>query len=1170
VLLAALFLAAAARAQSGPAGTWAPLDYPRPGLLQSAGLALDSTHRCAYLVGGYRDGLVSSETWRLDFSDTLAWSRLVPAGVPPEPRQQHSLVVDPVGRRLLLFGGLSEDGRTLGDLWSLPLEGTLAWTRLSPSGPAPPPRHGHSATFDPVRDRMIVAGGMGADSALADAWALSLAGTPAWAPLTPVTAGPGRRDAPAVAFDDAQRLMWTYGGRDAHGAALADCWVFGPGDTVGWRPVTPGGDVPDALSGATLVHDPGRARLLLFGGTGTDAGSYSDRVWAIATADGAATLLAPSGTPPSPRWGHASVFDPVGDRMIVIGGWDGHAQADVFQLSGDGAAWTALAPTGTGPAGLAYHTAVLDSAHNRVIVWGGTDGHQFLAQAWALDLTDPPTWSQIAVTGDAPAARTGHVAAFDADAQRMLISGGTPDWAGALDDTWVLDLQAEPVWRLVSAGAGAPSHRGGGGSWDQAGARLLVFAGVASGTTAPNADVWALATADTFRWDRLWPVAGQPPRRTLHATVYDPLDDALVMFGGRGGAADTTHLDDVWTIGLAAGSAWSQVLPLGAAPAARDGHSATWDAAGARVLVFGGDAGAARLDDLWALTLGETPAWELLAPAGGPPPPRFLHGAVMDATGSRLIVTGGAGAPDSARGDTWALDLSGSPAWTELSPASCRPPQQLMPTVTYDPVGRRMIVIGDTWDAAQRVWQMPLTGRPEWAPLAATGTQIPPRWGHSAVYDPSRRRIVVFGGNFWNGSTTMDDTWALDLDPAPHWSQLFPAGTPPAPRMGHAAVYDPVRDRMIVHGGYAKAGDIYALHGQYALQFGDTLRWAPLETADSSALDRNFHSATYDPVRDRVLVFGGCEFDTYGSVWELTLGDTVRWRELVPEGSGPANRRSHSTVYDPVRDRLIVYGGDTQRFWGTGSVLLDDVWALQLADSVHWEPVTMDGPPAGVRCEHQALWDAAFGRMIVFGGNSVAESSELNDDTWQAVWDGAHPVAVGLAAASVEADGVHLTWACAGLAGPATVERRDGDGPWHALGGVLPDAAGRVSWCDVTVEPGRSYGYRLALGSGSGSTAGGEVWVVVPQAVRLAVRSIRPNPTLGLATVTLSLPTPAPATLDAYDLAGRRVLHQALGAGSPGARVVELDTRGRLRPGLYLLRLEQAGHGVHARMVVLR
>lgn len=76
-------------------------------------------------------------------------------------------------------------------------------------------------------------------------------------------------------------------------------------------------------------------------------------------------------------------------------------------------------------------------------------------------------------------------------------------------------------------------------------------------------------------------------------------------------------------------------------------------------------------------------------------------------------------------------------------------------------------------------------------------------------------------------------------------------------------------------------------------------------------------SGIYDPVRQRMVIFGGqAEFAVVANssnlVWELSLDGTSKWTALTTlETPGPYGRQSHSAIYDPVRDRMIIYGG-----WG--------------------------------------------------------------------------------------------------------------------------------------------------------------------------------------------------------------------------------------------------------------
>ena len=75
----------------------------------------------------------------------------------------------------------------------------------------------------------------------------------------------------------------------------------------------------------------------------------------------------------------------------------------------------------------------------------------------------------------------------------------------------------------------------------------------------------------------------------------------------------------------------------------------------------------------------------------------------------------------------------------------------------------------------------------------------PARWVHSTIYDATRDRLVVFGGQNFLGST--NEVWTFSLSGIPHWQILAPAGIGPGARAFHTATFDTLRDRMIVFGG---------------------------------------------------------------------------------------------------------------------------------------------------------------------------------------------------------------------------------------------------------------------------------------------------------------------------------------------------------------------------------
>ena len=82
--------------------------------------------------------------------------------------------------------------------------------------------------------------------------------------------------------------------------------------------------------------------------------------------------------------------------------------------------------------------------------------------------------------------------------------------------------------------------------------------------------------------------------------------------------------------------------------------------------------------------------------------------------------------------------------------------------------------------------------------------------------------------------------------------------------------------------------------------------------------------------------------------------------------------------------------------------------------------------------------------------------------------------------------------------------------------------------------------------------------------------SIRANPfTSGELVVTYSIPECTPASLEVFDLAGRLVHGVKFAGESPGQHTLQLGAADRLVPGIYMVRLTQAGLQATARAVCL-
>ncbi len=618
----------------------------------------------------------------------------------------------------------------------------------------------------------------------------------------------------------------------------------------------------------------------------------------------------------------------------------------------------------------------------------------------------------------------------------MLVVGGT--WLGSytLSDVWALTLDGSGTWSRVKTLGTPPSARAGHTAiYDPVRDRVLVFGGYVSGLYGN--DVWSLSLTGPPTWSQLSPSGAPPLGRASHTAIYDPGQDRMIVFGGVYQTGNPTYakvwLGDVWALTLGGSTAWTELSPSGVPPHARSDHTALYDAAGNRMLLHGGyfyDGFASSLyGDVWALTLGATPAWTALSPIGTPPEGRYEHSAVLDPTIARMVVLGGQRASSGLGSDLWALSLTGTPQWIPMGAgpfgalgdqtaivdseharmvvfgghdgsysaldaaweldldqggwyqdaAPLLPPfNAAYPAAVYDPTRDRMLVMED---GTVDTWALDLAGY-EWTHVVPGGgpppPYPPPRHDFAAVYDPVRSRILVFGG--WTTLNvqyqTVGDVWALQLTDPPQWTQVA-SSMPGVARFSPVAFYDPVRDRLVVGGGQGIYGQL--LNDIWALPLGNAGGWAPVATTGSPPT--RFGPSAYDPARDRLVVFreGGSSPD---STWALSLSGTPAW-SLLWSALGGLPKNDSKAIYDPIRDRIVAYGGSSGL-----SGAASEAEAFALDGAPEWallSPALPPGTYSPSRKKHVAAYDPIRDQMVVFGGRDW-ETNPLLNDTWLLTW----------------------------------------------------------------------------------------------------------------------------------------------------------------------------------------
>jgi hypothetical protein len=315
--------------------------------------------------------------------------------------------------------------------------------------------------------------------------------------------------------------------------------------------------------------------------------------------------------------GAPGAYDPASNRMIVFGGRDreGKNLNDVWVLvnaNGIGAhQWVKLIPNGAAgsPPARSGHSAVYDSANNRLIVFGGCGGYcvPVLNDVWVLSnangLGGTPVWTQLEASGG-PAARTNAAVAYDAVNDRLIVFGGQDGSANpcsSFPDLWSLSnangIGGAAAWAKTQEITSFPTGQNGAAAVYTSDG-IIVFGGIGmvNGTCAATNEVWEIY--GTYSTAEHFPVQGDaPPARAFASLVFDAISGETLLFGGVD--ASGNYLNDVWNFF----GAWTQITPKDGPPPARSGQAAVLDSAHQRMTIFGGGDAGGVLNDTWVLNV---------------------------------------------------------------------------------------------------------------------------------------------------------------------------------------------------------------------------------------------------------------------------------------------------------------------------------------------------------------------------------------------------------------------------------------------------------------------------------------------------------------------------------------------------------------------------------------
>jgi hypothetical protein len=236
---------------------------------------------------------------------------------------------------------------------------------------------------------------------------------------------------------------------------------------------------------------------------------------------------------------------------------------------------------------------------------------------------------------------------------------------------------------------------------------------------------------------------------------------------------------------------------------------------------------------------------------------------------------------------------------------------------------------------------------------------------------------------------------------AQSWTELSPSGTPPAARGAMTGVYDPASNRMVIFGGRDASGnnrnDVWVLADADG-KGSNPSRWIRLiaDGAAGSPPARSGHSAVYDSVNNRMIIFGGCSANcapVLNDVWVLSNANgvtgTPAWTQLQLNSQlnpGPAARTNAAAGYDAASNQLVIFGG--QDGSDNPCSTFSDIWIRQYANGLGgasaWvEAGSNPAIPAG---QNGAAGSFAFDALNLFGGTGMVNGTcTVTNTSWELI-----------------------------------------------------------------------------------------------------------------------------------------------------------------------------------------
>jgi galactose oxidase-like protein len=311
------------------AGAWAKLEVQgsSPARREDHTWTVDADAAVAYLFGGRDGGTSFGDLWAFDLA-AGTWTELRRAGATPPARFGHEAAWVP-GRGLVVTLGQAGSG-FFDDVWLFdPAAGS--WRELRGDGDRPIARYGSCSGIGPDGRLWISHGFTEEGSRFFDTRAYDV-DEQDWTDETPPDRQPVERCLHSCWWTDSGDFV-LYGGQTTGVAALGDLWHLEdaqPGHPGAWR------KLDDPVLAARQLPAVARYRggTLVIGGRDVGRKPLGD-AWRLADDGSAALPLEARATEPPARSGASLIADAARDRVLLFGGIGDAALGDLWQLTFD-------------------------------------------------------------------------------------------------------------------------------------------------------------------------------------------------------------------------------------------------------------------------------------------------------------------------------------------------------------------------------------------------------------------------------------------------------------------------------------------------------------------------------------------------------------------------------------------------------------------------------------------------------------------------------------------------------------------------------------------------------------------------------------------------------------------------------------------------------------------